>query len=212
VTTPSPQAPWEGFPVIPIVVIRDAKHAPALADALVAGGITVIEVGLRSEAAIKAIGALAGRTDIVVAAGTVTSASQARQVRDAGASFVLTPGCTDEILDAVANEGLPVIPGAMTISEILRLRERGLTDVKVFPIESLGGVSYLSAIHSVAPQVRVVPSGGVNQDNIGQYLAHPACPAVTGSWIAPSALIEAQSFDEITRLARAAMAVAADYS
>ncbi len=206
------QVPWAGFPIIPVVVIHDARQAPRIADALVAGGIGIIEVALRSDAALSAIETLAGRSDLVVAAGTLTRASHAPQVRDAGARFALTPGYTEDILDALDALGMPVIPGAMTLSEILRLRERGVTDIKVFPVDALGGPSYLHAVHSVVPEVRLYPSGGVRHENLADYLSHPACPGVMGSWIAPHSLVEQQSFEEITRIAQAAMAVASDYA
>ena len=145
-------------PVMPVVVIDDADDAVPTARALLAGGIGVIELTLRTPAALSAIERVAAEVpDIVIGAGTVTSPDQAKQAADAGAKFLVTPGCTDAVVDACFETGLPFLPGASTVSEAMRLAERGLTALKFFPAEASGGVAYLKSIAGPLPSLEVLP-------------------------------------------------------
>ena len=149
-------------PVIPVVVVDDADHAVPLAQALLRGGVRVIELTLRTPAALAAIENVAREVpEIVIGAGTVTAPEHAEQAAKAGAAFLVTPGTTDRVLDAADATGLPYLPGAATVSEVLRLAERGLTALKFFPAEAAGGVDYLKSIGGPIPHVRFCPTGGI---------------------------------------------------
>ena len=151
-------------PVVPVVVLADAGAAVGVAKALLAGGIGIIEVTLRTPAALEAIRRIAAEVpDIVTGAGTVTAPDHATAAAEAGASFLVTPGSTDRVLDACAGTGLPVLPGAATVSEAMRLAERGFTALKFFPAEAAGGVAYLKSIAGPLPGLRFCPTGGITR-------------------------------------------------
>ncbi|MEA5364782.1 bifunctional 4-hydroxy-2-oxoglutarate aldolase/2-dehydro-3-deoxy-phosphogluconate aldolase [Amycolatopsis sp., V23-08] len=174
-------------PVMPVVVIDDADDAVPTARALLAGGIGVIELTLRTPAALSAIERVAAEVpDIVLGAGTVTSPGQAKQAADAGAKFLVTPGCTDAVLDACFETGLPFLPGAATVSEAMRLAERGLTALKFFPAEASGGVAYLKSIAGPLPGLKFCPTGGITVASAPSYLALPNVGCIGGSWLTAS--------------------------
>jgi 2-dehydro-3-deoxyphosphogluconate aldolase/(4S)-4-hydroxy-2-oxoglutarate aldolase len=195
-------------PVMPVVVIADADDAVPTARALLAGGIKVIELTLRTPAALEAIERVATEVpDIVVGAGTVTAPEHAKQAGDAGAAFLVTPGCTDRVLDAAFDTGLPFLPGASTVSEAMRLAERGLTALKFFPAEASGGIAYLSSIGGPLPGLRFCPTGGITVKSAPDYLALPNVGCIGGSWLTPKDVLAAKDFGRIEGLAREAAAL-----
>jgi 2-dehydro-3-deoxyphosphogluconate aldolase/(4S)-4-hydroxy-2-oxoglutarate aldolase len=195
-------------PVVPVVVVEDAGAAVPLARALVAGGVRVIEITLRSEAAVPAIQRVAAEVpEIVVGAGTVTSAAQVVAVQRAGARFVVTPGSPSGLVDAVLDSGLPLLAGASTVTEMMRLADRGLTAMKLFPAEASGGRPYLSAVAGPCPQLRFCPTGGITPQTAADWLALPNVGCVGGSWLAPRDLVRAGDWAAVTRLAAAASAL-----
>ncbi|QKV79208.1 bifunctional 4-hydroxy-2-oxoglutarate aldolase/2-dehydro-3-deoxy-phosphogluconate aldolase [Amycolatopsis sp. Hca4] len=174
-------------PVMPVVVIEDAADAVPTARALLAGGIGVIELTLRTPAALSAIERVAAEVpEIVIGAGTVTAPEHAKQAADAGAKFLVTPGCTDSVVDACFESGLPFLPGASTVSEAMRLAERGLTALKFFPAEASGGVAYLKAIAGPLPSLHFCPTGGITVASAPSYLALPNVGCIGGSWLTAS--------------------------
>lgn len=195
-------------PVMPVVVVDDAADAVPLAKALLAGGVKVIELTLRTPAALAAIERVAAEVPgIAVGAGTVTSPGQAKQAADAGAAFLVTPGCTDSVLDAAFGTGLPFLPGASTVSEAMRLAERGLSALKFFPAEASGGVDYLKSIGGPLPSLRFCPTGGITPESAPRYLALPNVGCVGGSWLTPKDAVAAKDFARIEALAREAAAL-----
>jgi 2-dehydro-3-deoxyphosphogluconate aldolase/(4S)-4-hydroxy-2-oxoglutarate aldolase len=195
-------------PVMPVVVIDDAADAVPVGRALVAGGIGVIELTLRTPAALEAIERVATQVpDIVVGAGTVTTAEQAKQAADAGASFLVTPGCTERVLEAAFATGLPFLPGAGTVSEAMRLSELGLTALKFFPAEPSGGAAYLKAVAGPLPGLRFCPTGGITPENAPRYLALPNVGCVGGSWLTPRDALSAKDFARVEALAGQAAAL-----
>ncbi|TCO52661.1 bifunctional 4-hydroxy-2-oxoglutarate aldolase/2-dehydro-3-deoxy-phosphogluconate aldolase [Actinocrispum wychmicini] len=198
-------------PVIPVVVIEDVADAAPLAEALLAGGIRVIEVTLRTPAALDAIAAIhASVPDIVLGAGTVTSPEQAEQAVSAGSSFLVTPGTTPDVLDACFATGLPFLPGAGTVSEAMRLAERGLTALKFFPAEAAGGVDYLKSVAGPLPGLRFCPTGGISLATAPRYLALPNVGCVGGSWLTPKNAVAAKDFGRIEALAKEASTLTRD--
>lgn len=195
-------------PVLPVVVVDDAADAVPLARALANGGVTAIELTLRTPAGLTAIERVAREVpDIVVGAGTVVTPEQARQAADAGSAFLVTPGCTDRLLDAVADTGLPFLPGVSTVSEAMRAAERGISALKFFPAEASGGVAYLKALAGPLPQLRFCPTGGVTTSNAPSYLALSTVGCVGGTWLTPADAIAAKDFGRVERLAREASAL-----
>jgi 2-dehydro-3-deoxyphosphogluconate aldolase/(4S)-4-hydroxy-2-oxoglutarate aldolase len=189
-------------PVMPVVVIDDADDAVPAARALLAGGIGVIELTLRTPAALAAIERVAAEVpDIVIGAGTVTSPGQAKQAADAGSKFLVTPGCTDAVLDACFETGLPFLPGASTVSEAMRLAERGLSALKFFPAEASGGVAYLKSIAGPLPGLKFCPTGGITVASAPSYLALPNVGCIGGTWLTPKSALTAKDFGQIETLA-----------
>jgi 2-dehydro-3-deoxyphosphogluconate aldolase/(4S)-4-hydroxy-2-oxoglutarate aldolase len=199
----------ENIPVVPVVVIDDADKAVAVARALVAGGLPVIEVTMRTSAAPAAIAAIAAEVpEAHVGAGTVLSAEQARSIVAAGARFIVSPGLHEDVV-ATANElGVPIIPGVATATEALQAWNLGLRELKFFPAEQAGGVAMIKSLSSVFRDVTFMPTGGVSTANLKDYLALPSVLACGGSWLTPAAAIAAGDYDQITKLAREALAVA----
>lgn len=190
-------------PVIPVVVIDDVATAVPLAQALVAGGIGVIEVTLRSPQALDAIAAIAAEVpDIAVGAGTVCSPAQATEAAGAGASFLVSPGSTDRLLDALQAEGLPFLAGCSTVSDMLRLLERGVTEAKLFPATAVGGVGLLRAVYGPLPELRFCPTGGITAATATEFLAQPNVGCVGGTWLTPSSALATKDWDAVRTLAR----------
>lgn len=194
-------------PVVPVLVIDDAGKAAALARALVAGGLPALEVTLRTPAALEAIRAMAEVPGGVVGAGTLLTPQDVKAAKAAGAHFGVSPGATDRLLAACADEDLPLLPGAATATEVMALLEKGYTVQKFFPAEASGGAKALAAIGAPIPQVRFCPTGGIGPDNVGTYLALPNVLCVGGSWVAPHRLVEAGDWNAIEGLARTASAL-----
>lgn len=194
-------------PIIPVIVVDDLAHAEPLARALVAGGLPVLEVTLRTPVALDAIRIMAGVEGGVVGAGTLLSPEDVTEAKAAGARFGVSPGATDALLDAVEAAELPTLPGAATASEAMRLLERGYSVQKFFPAEANGGVPALKAIGAPIPQVRFCPTGGVSLKNAPDYLGLPNTLCAGGSWVAPKDKMLAGDWDGITALAREAAAL-----
>ncbi|EEW26384.1 bifunctional 4-hydroxy-2-oxoglutarate aldolase/2-dehydro-3-deoxy-phosphogluconate aldolase [Rhodobacter ferrooxidans] len=191
-------------PVIPVLVIEDVRHARPLAEALVAGGLPVLEVTLRTPAALEVIRAMAGVPGGVVGAGTLLTPEDVRAAKAAGATFGVSPGATDRLLAACEAEGLPLLAGAATATEVMALLERGYTVQKFFPAEASGGAAALKAIGAPLPQVSFCPTGGIGLGNARDYLALSNVLCVGGSWVAPKAMMVKGDWAGITRLAREA--------
>lgn len=187
--------------VIPVVSFDDADQAEATAGALLRGGVDCMEVTFRTPAAVEAIKRVRQIDGVFVAAGTVLSADQIRQATDAGAQLAFAPGTNRDVIDAAGEAGLPLIPGVATPSEIEQLRHAGQRIVKVFPAGTLGGPAFLRAVAAVYPDMRFIPTGGIDGESVHEYAELPSVLAVGGSWLAPPALIRAGAFDEIERRA-----------
>lgn len=195
-------------PIIPVLVIEDPDQAAPLAEALVAGGLPVLEVTLRTPAALDAIRAMAQVDGAVIGAGTVVQPEQFEQARTAGAAFAVTPGCTSALLATAVEAGIPVLPGVMTPSEALSVLAAGFDHLKLFPAGPAGGVALLKALAGPLPQLRFCPTGGVNLNNLADYLALPNVVCVGGSWLAPADKVKAGDWAAIRTLAQQAVAAA----
>lgn len=192
-------------PIIPVVIVHDAADAVPIARALVDGGLPVIELTLRTPAAMSAIERIATEVpEIVVGAGTIVDTDQPKQVAAAGAQFLVSPGSTPDLRAAMRDSGLPHLPGVATVSEVLALLEDGYTDMKFFPAEAAGGAAYLRAIHSPVPAARFCPTGGITPTNMASYLALPNVGCVGGSWLTPADAVERHDWTTISDLARKA--------
>ncbi len=195
--------------VVPVIVIKDLGHAVPLAKALVEGGLDILEVTLRSPVALEAIQAIAEEVPgAVVGAGTVVNAGQFRQAAEAGARFVVSPGLTEEVVQASRNHMVPVLPGVATASEIMMGLGLGLTTFKFFPAETSGGAPALKALAGPFLQVTFCPTGGISPANIGSYLSLANVIAVGGSWMVPSDLNAKDAFVRAAALAREARSLA----
>lgn len=194
-------------PVVPVLVIENVEDAVPIAEALIAGGIKVLEVTLRTPAAIEVIRAIADNCpEAIVGAGTVTNAKQLQQVTEAGAKFAISPGLTSDLLDA-GNEGsIALIPGIASISELMKGLDKGYTDFKFFPAEASGGVQSLKSIGGPFPNVKFCPTGGINPGNYKDYLSLDNVMCCGGSWLCPDAIVKEKRWEEITRLASEAVA------
>lgn len=195
-------------PVIPVLVIDDASTAQPLAEALVAGGLPVLEVTLRTPAALAAISEMAKVEGGVVGAGTLLKPADVLAAKAAGARFGVSPGATDTLLQSCEEADVPLLPGAATSSEAMRLLERGYTVQKFFPAEANGGAPALKSIGAPIPQVRFCPTGGVSLKNAPQYLGLSNTLCVGGSWVAPNDLVAAGDWKAIEDLAREASQLA----
>jgi 2-dehydro-3-deoxyphosphogluconate aldolase/(4S)-4-hydroxy-2-oxoglutarate aldolase len=195
-------------PVIPVVIIEDVATAVPMAAALLAGGVGVIEVTLRSPAALQAIRAISSEVEgMVVGAGTVNSPSQVTQAVDAGASFLVSPGATDPLLDAMQASGVAFLCGTATPSDMLRLVGRGITEAKLFPAVAVGGLALLRAVHSPIPQLRFCPTGGITAASAPDFLALPNVGCVGGTWLTPADAIAQKDWARVEALASEAGAL-----
>jgi len=192
-------------PVVPVLVVDDASTAVPLARALVAGGLKAIEITLRTPAALDAIRAVADEVEGAVAgAGTILDARQFGKAADAGARFIVSPGTTQELLDAARRSDVPLLPGAVTASEVMALREEGYSVLKFFPAEQAGGAAYLKSLSSPLAGMQFCPTGGISMKNAMDYLSLPNVVCVGGSWVAPKEMVAAGDWNGITELAAAA--------
>ena len=191
-------------PVIPVLTIDRVEDAQPLARALVAGGVPALEITLRTAAAMEAIAAVAEVEGAMAGVGTLLTATQIRDAKSAGAAFGVSPGATETLIQAAQDYDLPLLPGAATATEAMRLLEKGFVFQKFFPAEAAGGAPALGSMAGPLPQITFCPTGGVTPENAKTYLALPNTRCVGGSWIAPKALIEAGDWDQITQIARRA--------
>ncbi|MEJ8669096.1 bifunctional 4-hydroxy-2-oxoglutarate aldolase/2-dehydro-3-deoxy-phosphogluconate aldolase [Streptomyces sp. MS1.AVA.1] len=192
-------------PVVPVVVVDDPSDAVPLARALIAGGLPAIEVTLRTPAALEAIRAIADAVpDAVVGAGTVITPEQVTRAVTAGARFLVSPGWTDLLLEAMRASGVPYLPGVSTTSEVVALLERGVREMKFFPAEAAGGTAYLKSLNGPLPQARFCPTGGIGPTTAPDYLALPNVGCVGGSWMLPADAVAARDWGRVEALAREA--------
>ena len=191
-------------PIIPVLVVHDVAHAVPLAEALVRGGLPVLEVTLRTPAALDVIAAMATVKGGHVGAGTLITPADVAAAKAAGATFGVSPGATDTLLDACEAADLPILPGAASASEAMRLLERGYDMLKFFPAEVSGGVDAIKGIGGPLPQISFCPTGGINPTNAPKYLALSNVVCAGGSWVAPNDLVNAGKWDAIEELARQA--------
>ncbi|WP_170441551.1 bifunctional 4-hydroxy-2-oxoglutarate aldolase/2-dehydro-3-deoxy-phosphogluconate aldolase [Ruegeria arenilitoris] len=194
-------------PIVPVLVVDDAAHARPLAEALVAGGLPALEVTLRTPAALDAIRAMVQVPGGVVGAGTLVTPDDVRAAKEAGAQFGVSPGATDALIAACEAEGLPLLPGAATATEAMRLLEQGYDMLKFFPAEASGGAPALKAIGAPLPQITLCPTGGVSPANARDYLSLPNVICAGGSWVAPKQMVAQGDWAGIEALAREAAAL-----
>ena len=196
--------------VVPVIVLTDAAQAVPLAHALLEGGIDVMEITLRSSAALASIEAVARAVpNMHIGAGTVARVAEVQQVIDAGAAFALSPGCSDALVDEVRAARLPFIPGVMTPGEVIRARDQGFSLMKLFPAAQAGGLAMLKALGAPLPDVAFCPTGGVSRENLHDFLQLPNVAMAGGSWITPADALDLGDWARITRLAREATTLAA---
>ena len=194
-----------GQPVIPVLKIERAVDAVPLAGALARGGLRVIEITLRTAGALEAIRRVSGEVEeAIVGAGTILTAAQFDEAAKAGSRFIVSPGITREVLSAGQNSEVPLLPGAITPSEIMTAAEAGLDFLKFFPAEQAGGAQFLKSLASPFAGIRFCPTGGIGVKNAKDYLNLPNVVCVGGSWVAPDDLVKAGEWDEIEKLAREA--------
>jgi 2-dehydro-3-deoxyphosphogluconate aldolase/(4S)-4-hydroxy-2-oxoglutarate aldolase len=193
--------------VIPVIAIDDPDHAVPLAKALVAGGIRVLEVTLRTPHGLGAIRAMSEVEGAIVGVGTLTQPEEFAAARDAGAVFGVSPGLTDALIAAQKSSGLPLLPGVMTPSEVMKAREQGYKQLKLFPAVPAGGVGMLNAIAGPLSDITFCPTGGISQETAPAFLALKNVACVGGSWLTPKDAMKAGDWEHITALAKAASAL-----
>ena len=194
-------------PVIPVIVVHRLDDAVPLAEALLCGGVSALEVTLRTPAGYEAIRLIkAAFPDAVIGAGTVCSEQACRKAVGVGADFIVSPGATDTLYKTARTLGVPFLPGAVTGSEVLSALEQGYSSLKFFPAETSGGATAIRALAGPFPEVRFMPTGGITPDNMSAYLSLSNVCAVGGSWLSPRSLIEDQRWEEIVQLARTTVA------
>ncbi|HSL46418.1 MAG TPA: bifunctional 4-hydroxy-2-oxoglutarate aldolase/2-dehydro-3-deoxy-phosphogluconate aldolase [Anaerolineales bacterium] len=188
--------------IIPVLEIDSADRASPLAEALMAGGLPIAEITLRTEAALGSIGAIAkGVAEVIIGAGTVLNREQAKAARDEGAQFLVCPGMIEEVVLWAREHQVPILAGAVTPTEMIRGINLGLDILKFFPAETMGGLKAIKAMSDPFPQLKFIPTGGIHLENAAEYLRHEKIHAVGGSWMAKRQMISDGKFDEITRLA-----------
>lgn len=197
-------------PVIPVIVIQRLEDAVPMAEALLAGGVKVLEVTLRTPVALAAMEAIArALPEAIVGAGTLRTAEDVRAARDAGCQFGVSPGFTESLAEACRAHGLPLLPGVSTASEVMQANDAGYRFLKLFPAVAVGGVQLLKALAGPFADVSFCPTGGITPDNAAQFLALPNVRVCGGSWLTPADAIEQGDWARITELARACTALRA---
>lgn len=197
-----------GQRVIPVIVLENADHAVPLARALAAGGLPAVEITMRTDAALESIARVAAEVpEAIVGAGTILNAHNWNEAVAAGSKFIVSPGLTPELVSAAEGSDVPLLPGAVTASEIMAAMEAGYTHLKFFPAEQAGGSAYLKSCSSVFGAVKFCPTGGISVKNANDYLGLSNVLCVGGSWVAPKDMIEAGDWDGITALAKAAASI-----
>lgn len=196
-------------PVVPLVQAEEPDTAVRISEALVAGGLTVVEVVLRTDAALRCLEAVARAVpEAIVGAGTVLGEEQAKAAADAGAAFIVSPGLADAVVAVAQDRDLPVFPGVATATEIQRAWNLGLRTVKFFPAGAAGGTAMIKALAAAFRGMRFMPTGGVSANNLAEYLALPQVAACGGSWITPKPAVASGDFAKITALAAEAVEIA----
>lgn len=195
--------------IIPVVTLDDARQAAPVAQALAAGGLACIEITFRTEAAAESIEAIAALENILVGAGTVLDVTQAQQAVSAGARYLVSPGLNEKVVEYAQQNEIPLFAGIATPTEATQAVHLGLEVVKFFPAEALGGLSMLKALSAPFGRLRFIPTGGINLQNLPQYLAHPKVAACGGSWLTPKHLLQSGDYAGIRDLAIAAVKAAA---
>jgi 2-dehydro-3-deoxyphosphogluconate aldolase/(4S)-4-hydroxy-2-oxoglutarate aldolase len=191
--------------VIPVVVIDNLEDAIPLASALVSGGLKVLEITLRTSVAIEAIKQIKKSIpNVIIGTGTVINIQTLNASIDANVDFIVSPGTTDELLNAIIKQKIPLLPGVNTPSEVMKLISLGFNQMKFFPAEAAGGINMLKSIGGPLPQVSFCPTGGINLSNAKNYLALDNVACVGGTWMLDKKLIASKNWDEITRLAQQA--------
>ncbi len=194
--------------VVPVIAIHDAKHAVPLAQALEAGGLPAAEVTFRTDAAEDAIRAIAQNCpNVLIGAGTILNVAQCQRAIDAGAKFIVSPGYNQDVVDFCNQQGMPILPGCVNPSDMTRAVNSGLEVVKFFPAEVSGGLNYIKNVAPVFPNLKFMPTGGINAGNIGTYLAYDRIIGCGGSWMVKSDMIAEERFEEITEMCREAVAL-----
>ena len=197
--------------IIPVVVIDDAATAATLGDALVDGGLPLAEITFRTSAAPDTISTLADRGDLIVGAGTITSVSDVDAAVQAGASFLVSPGLSQAVVERAAEHNILIIPGAVTATEVQRAVEWGVRTIKFFPAETSGGIAAIRALSAPFPAVSFIPTGGVTAMNLADYLALPSVVAVGGSWMVERSLIAARNVNAMTQRTTDALRIVRAY-
>lgn len=192
--------------IVPVVVLEQASSASDLAGALIDGGLPVAEVTFRTDAAEQAISIMATHPEMIVGAGTVLTVEQVKRAVEAGARYIVSPGTSRAVVEYCLSNSIPVLPGAVTASEIMTLLDYGIDTVKFFPAGTNGGPGAIKALSAPFTSVRFVPTGGINAANINDYLSLPSVPAAGGSWMVNPQLIAAADFSRIRDLTKTAVA------
>ncbi len=192
-----------GNTVIPVIVIDRVEDAVPLAKALIAGGLNVLEVTLRTEAAVEGIRQIVQHVPgAIVGTGTVCTADQVKLSEDLGCQFMVSPGSTDKLLAAAADSSIGLLPGISSATEMMRCMEQGYQDFKFFPAEAAGGAAMIKSLYGPFSEARICPTGGIGLHNVMEYLSLPNVICVGGSWICPAQLVREQRWDDIEQLAR----------
>ena len=192
-------------PVIPVLVIDDVKDAKPLAEALVAGGLRVLEVTLRTPAALDAIEEMSKVENAIVGVGTALNREDLQKAQDKGATFAVSPGFTDSLGKAASDLSMPLLPGIMTPADIMRALDQGYTELKFFPAAQAGGTTLLKALGGPFTEPKFCPTGGISAGNAKEYLSLPNVLCVGGSWVAPRSMVTDKNWSGITQLAAEAM-------
>ena len=195
--------------IIPVVAIKNARDAAPLGEALLRGGLPCAEITFRTPAALDTIKSLARYDEILLGAGTVLTIDQIKQAVDAGALFIVSPGFNDRVVQYCIEQKIPITPGCCTPTDLSRALDFGLNIVKFFPADAFGGLKTLKAISAPFQQIQFIPTGGINPQNLPEYLRFPQVIACGGSWMVQSDLISEGRFTEITRLTKEAVEIAA---
>lgn len=195
----------EKLKIVPVVKIDNIEDAKPLAEALIAGGLPVAEVTFRTEAAFEAIKAMAEIPEMLVGAGTVINVAQAKLAKEAGAKFIVSPGLNTDVVNFAKENNIPVFPGVCTPTEVMAAIALELPVVKFFPAEAYGGLNTIKALAGPFGNIRFMPTGGISEKNIKEYLANPKIIACGGSWMVKDSLIQEKKFDEIQRLTASAV-------
>jgi len=204
----SPDEILKSHRLVPVIEIGEVNQAAPLAHALMQGGLPVAEVTFRSAAAPESIRRMREVAGLCVGAGTIINVEQAKQALDCGAQYFVSPGLYPKVVAFALEKKIPIYPGVATPTDIGLAIDLGVSVLKFFPAEALGGLKTLKAFSAPFPQVKFVPTGGINEANLASYLAHPKVVACGGSWMVEKALVTAGKFDEVAKLVAAAVALA----